>query len=274
MDETVKYEVWRRENSIMPGIRELLSFLEQRDRRLNLDAGTSHLLFNTPDGKTMSTRVIAEATPYLEKMAAPMRWSLMGNAPKSDEKDYSQSLTIFIDVDYTGALVTVKSPDMDLRDATLRQIEHSFGFERLPHGIGRVRWAPHATAMIGCHFDEVGKQAAARVQRFLSLIGFARVEIADEARGTTIQEKVRTCLDRNSFYVGIVTGDRDHAWISAESAYALAKHKEVVLITGPGVKFDATLYGRDREHLTFKHSIDEVFIGLLEDLRSRNILGL
>jgi hypothetical protein len=98
--------------------------------------------------------------------------------------------------------------------------------------------------------------------------------VADTVRAAPIQDKVRDLLDKNSFYIGVVTGQRDHAWISAESAYALAKRKEVVLILQRGVRFDPTLYGRDREHLAFTQIIDEAFVGLLEDLRSRSVLGL
>jgi hypothetical protein len=258
----------------MPGIRELISFLEQRGRRLCFVPGVGEINFDTPDGRRHSTQSIAEAAPYLERGPAPNRWMLIANAPKQDEKDSSQSLTIFVDLDYTGALVTVRSPDVDLLEATFKQLERSFGFEQLPRGIGRIRWAPHATAFIGCHFDEVGKSSGERLKRFLSLIGFARVAIADSARSVPIQEKIRSLLDAHSFYIGIITGNRDHAWISAESAYAIGKGKEVVLILGPGVKFDTTLYGKDREHLTFTNAIDEAFIGLLEDFRSRSILGL
>ena len=274
MDQTLHYQVWARDISILPGIRQLISFLEQRDRRLHLEPGIGTIKFSTADGKQLASKSIPEAAPYLENGPAPNRWVLMGTAPRADEPDLSQSLSIFIDQDYTGALVTVKSADIDLLEATFRQIERSFGFQRLPRGIGRVRWAPHATALIGCHFDETGKRAAERLQRFLSLIGFARVDIADAVRNETIQDKVRSYLDTNSFYIGIITGNRDHAWISAESAYALAKGKEVVLIIGPSVKFDPTLFGRDREHLSFATTIDETFIGLLEDFRSRGVLGL
>lgn len=274
MDQTLHYQVWRRDGSILPGIRELISFLEQRNRRLCLEPGMGTIYFSTPDRGQMSFKSIGEAAPYLENIPVPIRWVLIGNAPKIEEPDFSASLTIFIEVDYTGALVTVKSPDVDLVDATYRQIERSFGFERLPHGISRIRWAPHATATIGCHFDEIGKAAAARLQRFLQLIGFARTDIADMVRNATIQQKVQSFLDKNSFYIGIVTGDRDHSWISAESGYALGKGKEVILILGPGVNFDPTLYGKDREHLKFKNCIDEAFIGLLEDLKSREIVGL
>lgn len=258
----------------MPGIRELLAFLEQRDRSLCLEAGIGSISFSTPDGKSISSKSIAEATPLLEKIPAPIRWVLMGSAPKSNERDTTDSLRIFIDQDYTGALISVNSPDLDLLDAVFRQIERSFGFQQLPPGINRIRWAPHATVLIGCHFDEAGRSAGQRLQRFLSLIGFARVDIADTVRASPIQDKVRELLDKNSFYIGVVTGQRDHAWISAESAYALAKSKEVVLILQRGVDFDPTLYGRDREHLTFTHTIDEAFIGLLEDFRSRSVLGI
>jgi hypothetical protein len=257
----------------MPGIRELISFLEKRKRHLNLEAGTGTLYFTTPEDKSLSTKSIEEAAPYLEKIPFPYRWVLMAIAPKEDEI-FSQSLRIFIDHDYKGALITVDSADPDLLEATFRQIESSFGYQKLPPGIGRIRWAPHATALIGCHFDDAGKGAGQRLQRFLSLIGFARVDIADTARSTPIQDKVRELLDKNSFYIGIVTGNRDHAWISAESAYAIAKNKEVVLIVQGGVKFDPTLYGRDREHIRFANSIDEAFVGLLEDFRSRSVLGL
>ena len=181
---------------------------------------------------------------------------------------------MFIDHDYTGALITVGSADTDLLDAAFRQIEQAFGFEKLPPGINRIRRSPHATALIGCHFDEQGKKAAQRLQRFLSLIGFARVDIADTARAIPIQDKVRELLEANAFYIGVVTGKRDHAWISAESAYALAQHKEVVLILQEGAEFNPTFYGRDREHLTFANTIDEAFIGLLEVFRSRSVLGM
>ena len=46
------------------------------------------------------------------------------------------------------------------------------------------------------------------------------------------------------------------------------------MILQGGVKFDPTLFGRDREHLAFTNIIDEAFIGLLEDFRSRSVLGL
>jgi hypothetical protein len=274
MNETRSYQVWPRDKSIMPGIRELISFLEKRKRRLCLNPGTGQLYFTTPEGKSLSSKSIEEVAPYLDNIPFPQRWVLMGVAPKEGESDYAMSLRIFIDHDYKGALITVDSEDLDLLEATFRQIERSFGYEQLPRSIERIRWAPHATALIGCHFDEAGKHAGQRLQKFLSLIGFRRVDIADTVRAAPIQEKVRELLDKNSFYIAIVTGNRDHAWISAESGYAIAKNKEVVLIVQSGVKFNPTLYGRDREHITFTSSIDEAFIGLLEDFRSRSVLGL
>ena len=257
----------------MPGIRELISFLGQRDRRLCF-GGTGRLKFSTQEGNLISSDQIPEVAPLLDKMTFPRRWELMGNAPKSGERDSSDSLTIYIDHDYAGTLITVGSNDNDLLAAVFRQLEHSFGFQQVPLGLRQIKLAAHATALIGCHFDDAGKKAAQRLQKFLSLVGFARVDIADVVRNATIPDKVGEFIDKNAFYIGIVTGQRDHAWISAESAYALARNKEVMLILQQGVKFDPTFFGHDREHLSFTNIIDESFIGILEDFRSRDVLGL
>lgn len=173
-------------------------------------------------------------------------------------------------------LLSVGSDDPDLRDGALEEARARFNLRNPnpPPPDPERRKAVHATVFLGRHFDEQAKRAADKVDRFLKLIGFDVVD-GEEYNAQPIPEKVRARIRRQDIYIGLVTGQRNHDWITAEAAYALGERKHIVLLVEEASEFRATISGGDREQIRFPPGVVEAsFIKLLEEFRSVGVSGL
>ncbi len=131
-----------------------------------------------------------------------------------------------------------------------------------------------ATISLGKHFDSESQAAASTLRRFLELLRFD-VEEADEYRALPIPEKVQSLIEQQDIYVGIVTGQREHSWLTAGAAFAQGRKRHVIMVVEEGAGFDPTIQGRDCEHILFPAgSVEKAFIKLLREFKSLGISGL
>jgi hypothetical protein len=49
--------------------------------------------------------------------------------------------------------------------------------------------------------------------------------MADSFRSDSVPEKIESAIERSDLYFAIITGKRDHSWITAETGYAVARKK-------------------------------------------------
>jgi hypothetical protein len=137
----------------------------------------------------------------------------------------------------------------------------------------RAKWL-QATIFLGRHFDEETASVSRKLSNFLSLIGFQVVE-GEEYNSQPIPEKVKQRICAQDIYVGLVTGKREHDWITAEAAYALGRGKHIILVVQEGSRFNPTLTGIDREQIRFTaDNVEASFVKMLEEFRSVGICGL
>jgi hypothetical protein len=275
MKETTRYEVWPRNRPLADGIRQLEKFAADRRRKIVIGR-TGHASFWISRTKRVECDDITEVGSLLADSPAPAHWQLIFHLPLEKDASTLMDAIVHVDVEPDDILVTITADDRDLLRSLTQAVEQAFGFERLPElpGDSTALMPPHATALIGCHFDDAGLAAAGRLEQFLTLLRFARVQMANLFRSASVPEKVKAAIDQHDFYFGIVTGNRDHAWITAETSYALAKSKRLVILVQKEAAFDPTLVGRDREYLTFTNSVDETFIGILQEIRRLKVIGL
>jgi hypothetical protein len=277
MNETLAWSVWARDKSVLDGIRALQAFAARRNRTLIVDENFG-CRFHFGGTNTFTRRhTLAEVENLLTTSANPVAWEFMAFLKREDEKLGSATLFTYIDVVPGHILLTVRGEvDIDLFEATKREIESIFGFaaQRISPSEITMRISPHPTVLIGCHFDDEGKAAARKLAEFLSLLRFLRVEIADSFRSEPIPGKIKSLIEKNDLYFAVVTGQRDHSWIVAEMSYALAKNKRLVLIVQEGCTFNPALAGQDLERLVFKKQIEETFIGILQEIRRLDVIGV
>lgn len=131
-----------------------------------------------------------------------------------------------------------------------------------------------ATIFLGKHFDAESETPSRVLRQFLELLRFD-VQEADEYRATTIPDKVKKLIERQDIYVGLVTGKRDHAWLTAEAAFAHGKDRHVIMVIEEGSDFNPTIQGHDYEQIRFPSKlVEKSFIGLMQEFRSLGISGL
>ena len=131
-----------------------------------------------------------------------------------------------------------------------------------------------ATIFLGKHFDAESETPSRVLRQFLELLRFD-VQEADEYRATIIPDKVKKLIERQDIYVGLVTGKRDHAWLTAEAAFAHGKDRHVIMVIEEGSDFNPTIQGHDYEQIRFPSKlVEKSFIGLMQEFRSLGISGL
>jgi len=131
-----------------------------------------------------------------------------------------------------------------------------------------------ATIFLGKHFDTASEEPARTLRRFLELLRFD-VQEADEYRALPIPEKVQRLIERQDIYIGLVTGRREHSWLTAEAAFAQGRNRHVIMVVEKGSDFNPTIQGRDYEQIVFAEgAVERAFIKILEEFRSLGISGL
>jgi len=171
---------------------------------------------------------------------------------------------------------TVRSNDIDLVNSAHVFLKDLFKARNPSVTVDegkRVKYL-QPTVFIGRHFDELGDEYYRILEMFLTLLGF-EVKQGEEYSSETIPDKVRSRIDTQDIYIGIVSGDREHPWLIAEPAYALGKGKHTLLLAEKETRYDPTILGRDFQQLRFpRGQIEKTFTSLLREFRAVRIKGL
>ena len=172
--------------------------------------------------------------------------------------------------------IAINGSDDDAIVAAHNFIRNEWGLSNPPIPIpqeGRPRNI-QATVFLGKHFDTEAESSSRALRQFLELLRFD-VQEADEYRATTIPEKVKKQIERQDIYIGLVTGKRDHAWLTAEAAFAHGKDRHVIMVVEEGSDFNPTIQGRDYEQIRFPSKVvEKSFVGLMQEFHSLGISGL
>ena len=172
--------------------------------------------------------------------------------------------------------VYVSSKDVDLVEATHRFIKDTFNLRNpeLPTSPDDRPKYLHPTIFIGRYFDDIGNEYYKKLSSFLELLAF-NVKQGEEYTSQSIPAKVKSRIDNQDIFLGIVSGDREHEWLIAELSYALGKEKHLILLAEKKAKFKPTILGQDLEQVLFDSGhIEQTFTPLLREFRSIRIRGL
>jgi hypothetical protein len=190
--------------------------------------------------------------------------------------DHKKWMKVRLEFAAASISVAIMSSDDDLSIVAHSFIRQEFGLSNPSIPAVDHQRAKHlqATVFLGRHFDGDAENASKCLREFLSLLGFRVVE-GDKFRGEPIPEKVKTLVDDQAIYIGLVTGKREHNWLIAESAYALGRNKHIILIVEEGSNFHPSIHGKDYEQILIKAGlIEQSFVKLLQEFRSVGINGL
>lgn len=166
--------------------------------------------------------------------------------------------------------VSVQSNDPDIVTLAHDQLRSDFGLRKPPVPPVDMKRAtyPQPKIFLGRHFDARAAAIGRTLKEFLSLLAIQVVE-GEAYSARPIPEKVESLIDEQEIYLGLVTKNPDHDWITAELAYARGKGKHVILIVEEGVGFNPTLLGKDFEQIRFSgDAIEQSFMKMLHEFRS------
>ena len=185
---------------------------------------------------------------------------------------YKKGVPLIINVSCRGNLlgISTDSPEADVVRLLHEQLRSDFGLRKAPRPVPDPRRAtyPQPTVFLGRHFDERADALGGKVREFLSLLGVDVVE-GEAYAAQRIPAKVESLIDGKEIYIGLITKNPEHDWITAEVAYARGKDKHVILIVEEGVNFNPTILGRDFEQIRFSGDrIEQSFTKLLREFRS------
>jgi hypothetical protein len=123
------------------------------------------------------------------------------------------------------------------------------------------------TAFIAHRFDEPGQEAADKVARFLSLLGFDCATGRGYAPGS-VAEKVRSRLTSQAIVVVILTPGDDSTWLVQESLLSSVSGKPLIILKESKADFKPALLS-DHEFIPFSGKrVEQAFIPLLEGLKA------
>lgn len=183
----------------------------------------------------------------------------------------TKDLFLLVEITCSRNIIEVKvdCENPDIVRLAQEQLKSDFGLRKSPVPQPDFQRAtyPQPTVFLGRHFDERASAMAQKLIRFLSLLGVDVIE-AERYAAQAIPSKVLSLIDRQAIYLGLVTKNREHDWITGEASYAHGKAKHVILITEEGAGFNPTILGKDYEQIRFvDDAIESSFTKLLEEFR-------
>ena len=78
------------------------------------------------------------------------------------------------------------------------------------------------------HFDEEGDSAFRPLSEYLTLLGYVVLQ-GGERTSSMIPYRIQNRIAEADIIITLITGQRDHDWLHAESAYAKAQNKRILL---------------------------------------------
>ena len=275
MWRTMKYNIWPRDMRFEDGLLAVVDFAAKR----LLKPSSGEVMFDNifsitiNDFEDVRCDGIEELVGVLRK--TPVYSSFTCNCFFRG-KQREQFLRTGVTFDNRHVEVAVSSKDIDLVEATHRFIKDTFNLRNpeLPTSPDDRPKYLHPTIFIGRHFDDVGNEYYTKLLSFLELLGF-NVTQGEEYTSQAIPAKVKSRIDNQDIFLGIVSGDREHEWLIAEPSYALGKGKHLILLAEKDAIYKPTILGQDLEQVLFDSGhIEQTFIPLLREFRSIRIRGL
>jgi len=186
--------------------------------------------------------------------------------------------TLRIEIEYEGSqiIVLVDSANQDVAAGIIRRIADELCLSNPPpppREAHRARYL-QPTIFVGRHFDEESDSAYRLLSTYLTLLGFVVLQ-GEEYSSREIPEKVRSRIDRQEIFIALITGQRDHAWLQAEPAYAKGRGKHIILIVQEDSGYNPTILGTDLEQIRFpRGQVEKAFIPILQELQNVRVRGL
>jgi hypothetical protein len=275
MWRTINYYIWPRDMRFEGGLLALVDFAAKR--KLKPSHGEivfdNYFRINIDEFESVKCDGIEELVEVLRKTPVFERFEC---SPFFRGKRPEHFLRTGVSFDNRSVRVDVASQDVDLIEATHRFLKDTFNLRNpeIPTSPDDRPKYLHPTVFIGRHFDEVGNQYYATLSSFLQLLGFD-VKQGEEYTSQAIPEKVKSRIESQDIFLGIVSGDRNHEWLIAEPSYALGKGKHVILVVEKEATYMPTILGQDLEKLRFDAGhIEQTFTPLLREFRSIRVTGI
>lgn len=268
-ERIITYHIWPRDLSVADLITWTESFAQARDLTDEMYVFHQLTIDKYDTTKCTNTAQLAEILNYNKSFQ-----TLLGSSTYTGAN--GRFLEWAITISKREIKVSFCSDDVDLLHVAHSAIKDKFMLRNpsIPSPDSARARDLHATIFLGRHFDETAKTVSAPLLRFFQLVGFDVVE-GEEFTAQAISAKVKSRIDLQDIYVGLVTGNREHDWITAEAGYALGKGKHLIILVEEGSNFSATITGKDFEHIPFqKGAVEQTFVKLLEEFRSIRVCGL
>lgn len=275
MWRTIEYHIWPREPKFEAGLSALVDFAEKR----GLKTGSGQVIFDNLFNIAIDEfeRVKCDKLEeFVEMLSRNQVFKGFTCNPFFRVTNGEGFLRAGVSFDHRRVTVDVASQNVDLVEATHRFLKDTFQLRNpeVPRSPDDRPKHLHPTVFVGRHFDAVGHHYYAKLSSFLKLLGFD-IKQGEEYTSQAIPEKVKARIDSQDVFLSVVSGDRDHGWLIAESAYAQGKGKHVLLMLEKEASYAPTILGKDLEQLRFDSGhIEQTFISLLEEFRSIRVRGL
>jgi hypothetical protein len=261
METSIEYGIWPRDLDFEKFFNAVDKFASKRKMK---PAGGTFFAINVDSFEDATAHSLAElhtlckSTPKLEEIHSQQMFEKGG-------------VWLNVTVRCRGNLFRVSvNSDPDLVRLLHEELRSDFGLKKRPVPLadGKRATYPQPTVFLGRHFDKRAGDLGRKLKEFLSLLGMEVVE-GEAYEAQRIPAKVESLIDGKEVYIGLVTKNPEHEWITAEVAYARGKGKHIIVIVEEGSNFNPTILGRDFEQIRFSGDrVEESFTKLLREFRN------
>ncbi len=261
MEIETTYRIWPRDLDF----EKLFSAVEAFAYERKMERVSGRFTVERDEFETITAHSLEE---FRSVFKSPIKFERLFTAQSFKKKDVS----LGVEVSSRGhsLTITVKSNDPDLVTLGQNRFKVDFRLQKPPVPLADSLRAtyPQPTIFLGRHFDEGAAATAGTLKQFLSLLSIEVVE-GEAYSARPIPAKVEALIDGQELYLGLVTKNSEHDWITAEAAYARGKSKLIILVVEEGTSFNPTIIGRDFEQIRFPSGrIEQSFIKLLQEFRA------
>jgi hypothetical protein len=183
-----------------------------------------------------------------------------------------------VGIDFTGSVVEIHAHSHELAfiDRVFAIVETECelekGLKADPDKYRKKMLEP--SIFVSRHFDSEGDAYFRRLERPLNLLGFSVLQGEDYA-AAPIPQKVKHRIEKQDIMIVVVSGQREHDWLTAEIGYALGKNKHVLVMKERASDFNTTILGNDFECIDLSlDKLDLAIVSLLTEFRQIGVKGL
>jgi hypothetical protein len=264
MKTSIEYGIWPRDLDFKKLFNEIEKFALKRKMQRG---GINFFAINVDPSEEATAdsleefQTLCKSTPKLEEI-------------HSQQMFVKKDVWLIVNVTCRGNLFRVSVDAVpDVVRLLHEELRSDFGLKKRPIPLADTKRAtyPQPTVFLGRHFDKRAGDLGRMVKEFLYLLGIDVVE-GEPYEAQRIPLKVESLIDGKEIYIGLVTKNPEHDWITAEVAYARGKGKQIIVIVEEGSNFNPTILGRDFEQIRFSGDrIEEAFTKLLREFRNIGI---